>query len=338
MPVPPRFTLTPIVKRFAGARKNRVASPDSGCDNAHMKPNHFFQLIVLGALWGASFLFIRLAVAEFGPVWLVTVRVVCGALFLLGAGLLLKRAIEIKGNLRHYCWLGLLNTALPFVLFSYAAQTLTASLLSIINSTAPLWGVVFGIALTRKMPTPRILAGLAAGSSGVMLLVLRDSAALSAGSPLPVLAAVMAPFCYGIASHYARLKTAHISPLAVAHGSMWGAFACTLPALFFVPLPAGGHFAALDSGALAAAVALGILCTGLAYLIYFRLVRDIGAASALTVTFLIPLFGILWGALFLAEAVTVYTFIGAGMVLLGTALVTGFNPLALLRRQERDEE
>ena len=303
-----------------------------------MNSSHFLQLIVLGALWGASFLFIRMAVPELGPVWLVMLRVLAGALFLLGTAALLRRSLQVKGNTRHFLVLGLLNTALPFVLFSYAAQSLTASLLSIINSTAPLWGVVIGIVLTRQAPAARTLAGLAAGSSGVALLVMRDASALAAGSWLPMLAAVLAPFCYGISSHYARLRTAHLEPFAVAHGSMWGAFACSVPALFLVPLPAGGDFAAISHGTLWAALALGILCTGLAYLIYFRLIRDIGAASALTVTFLIPLFGILWGALFLGEAITANTLLGAAFVLLGTALVTGFNPLALLRPPGRDEE
>ena len=298
-----------------------------------MTPTHFLQLIILGALWGASFLFIRLSVPEFGPVWLVWSRVLAGALFLLGAAALLRRALHMQGNVRHFLILGFLNTALPFFLFSIAAKSLTASLLSIINSTAPLWGVVFGIALTRKMPGWKTLAGLLAGSTGVAILVLRDSAALAADTGWPVLAAVLAPVCYGLSSHYARLKTTHIEPFAVAHGSMWGAFACCLPALFFAPLPAG-HFSAISPGALGAALALGILCTGLAYLIYFRLIRDIGAASALTVTFLIPLFGILWGVLFLGEPFTATTLLGATFVLLGTGLVTGFNPLTLIRRAQ----
>lgn len=297
---------------------------------ADMKPVHFLLLILLGALWGASFLFIRLSVAELGPVWLVWLRVLAGALFLLGAATLMRRSLQMGGNGRHFLILGLLNTALPFVLFSFAAKSLTASLLSIINSTAPLWGVVFGIALTRQLPGLRTLCGLAAGSTGVAVLVSGDASALAANSWLPVLAAVCAPVCYGMASHYARLRTAHIEPFAVAHGSMWGAFACTLPALAFSPLPAG-EWSAISQGTLWSALALGVLCTGLAYLIYFQLIRDIGAASALTVTFLIPLFGILWGALFLGEAVTANTFVGAAFVLAGTALVTGFNPLALLR-------
>jgi len=298
-----------------------------------MTTAHFLQLLLLGALWGGSFLFIRIAVPEIGPVWLVLLRVLAGALFLLGAALLLKRTLKAPGHRRDFLVLGLLNTALPFVLFSFAAKSLTASLLSIINSTAPLWGVVFGIVLTRQLPGLRPGGGSLAGVAGGAILVVRDASALAAGSMLPVIAAICAPVCYGMASHYARLRTGQVEPFAVAHGSMWGAVVCCLPALPFAALPAGGDFAALSTGSLLATLALGILSTGLAYLIYFKLIREIGAASALTVTFLIPLFGILWGASFLGEPVGVNTFVGATFVLCGTALVTGFNPLALLRRK-----
>ncbi|MBL8396781.1 MAG: DMT family transporter [Candidatus Accumulibacter sp.] len=290
-----------------------------------MKTTHFLQLTLLGALWGGSFLFTRLAVPELGPVWLVALRVLAGALFLLLVSAMRRSPLELKGNLRHHFFLGFLNTALPFVLFSYAATALTASLLSIINSMAPLWGVTFGMLLTRQLPSGRVIGGLVAGLAGVTLLVWRDPAALAADSAWPVAAALIAPVCYGLASHYARLRTAQAQPMAIAHGSMWGALLCLLPALLLSPRPTP---ATVGGGALAAALALGVLCTGLAYQIYFRLVREIGAAPALTVTFLIPLFGILWGALFLNETVTGVTFVGAAFVLLGTGLVTGFNPLA----------
>lgn len=293
-----------------------------------MKASDFLQLIVLGAIWGASFLFTRVAVPSLGPLWLVAARVLSGAVLLAATAFFLRRTLQAGGNLRHFLLLGLLNTAVPFMLFAYAAQALTASLLSILNSTAPLWGAVIGVLLTRRLPALRVAGGLLAGSLGVGLLVVKDASAaasLATGSLLPVLAAIAAPCCYGAASHYARVRTAHLDPLAAAHGSMWGAVACLLPALVFVPvapLP--------TAGVAAAALALGVLCTGFAYLIYFRLVRDIGATSALTVTFLIPLFGIVWGVLFLGEPFSASTFVGAMIVLCGTALVTGFNPLPLL--------
>ena len=287
-----------------------------------MKTSDFLQLVILGAIWGASFLFTRIAVPTLGPAWLVAVRIGSGALFLLGAALLLRRTLQAQGNVRHYVILGFFNTGLPFLLFAYAATQLTASLLSILNSTAPIWGAVIGAVLTRTLPPTRVLAGLATGSAGVILLVLKDASATQAGALLPVLAAVAAPFCYGLASHYAKAKTGHIEPMAAAHGSMWGALLCLAPATLFAPFPA-----AVSPGVGGAALALGVLCTGIAYLMYFRLVRDVGATSALTVTFLIPLFGILWGVVFLGEPFGLSTLTGGLIVLAGTALVTGFNPL-----------
>jgi drug/metabolite transporter (DMT)-like permease len=296
-----------------------------------MKPSDFLQLVILGAIWGASFLFTRIAVPALGPTWLVGIRIGSGALFLLGTAIILRRSLAGSGrtidNLRHYAILGFFNTGFPFLLFAYAATTLTASLLSILNSTAPIWGAVIGAALTRTLPVPRVLLGLAAGTTGVALLVLKDASAVNATSVLPVLAGVAAPFCYGLASHYARLRTGHLEPMTVAHGSMWGALACLTPAFTVADLPTMP-----TPGVTGAALALGVLCTGLAYLMYFRLVKNVGATSALTVTFLIPAFGILWGVLFLGEPFGTATVVGAAIVLAGTALVTGFNPLAMLKR------
>lgn len=286
-----------------------------------MKPFHFALLILLGAIWGASFLFTRIVVPALGPVWLIAVRIVGGALFLAAVAMLLRRAPMLRGNLRHFLALGFLNTALPFLLFAYAAQTLSASLLSILNSTAPMFGAAIGAVLYRQRPSWQVLAGLACGSAGVALLVLKDASAARASAPLAVFAGLAAPFCYGLASHYARRATADIPAFAVAHGSMWGATVLALPLLPLVAVPA-----TVSPGVGASALALGVLCTGIAYLIYFKLVREVGATSALTVTFLIPAFGILWGVLFLGEPFGAATVVGALVVLLGTALVTGFMP------------
>lgn len=303
-----------------------------------MTSAQFLQLVVLGAVWGASFLFTRIAVGEWGTVWLVGLRVLGGALFLLAMAGVLRAALRWRGELRHYFWLGLVNTALPFALFAWAAHTLNASLLSIINSTAPMWGMLIGALLARQLPRWRELAGLAIGACGVALLVWRDPSALRADSPLPVLAALLAPLCYGIASHYARRRTAHLPAFDVSLGSMWGAVFCLLPGLLFSPRPAAGSLAEISAGAWGSALALGVACTGFAYLVYFKLVREVGAASALTVTFLIPLFGILWGALFLGEPVSAATFAGAACVLLGTAWVTGFRIDRLWRRAAAEDE
>jgi len=139
--------------------------------------------------------------------------------------------------------------------------------------------------------------------------------------------ALGAAFCYGIASLYTKQARA-VEPFANAHGSMWGATLLLLPAAFFFPPPAlpGGDI-------LLAVVVLGVVCSGVAYLLYFRLIAEIGAAPALTVTFLIPLFGVLWGWLFLDEIVGWHTLGGASIVIMGTALVTGFSPAMLFARK-----
>lgn len=294
-----------------------------------MSTTSLLQLLLLAAIWGSSFLFLRIAVPALGPAWLIEARVLLAAVLLWGvARALRQRPLDLRGHGRHYLVLGLFNTALPFLFFAYAARALPASLLSILNATGPIWGALIAALWQRAPLPPRAVAGMLLGVGGVALLLGVDPAALQAGAGGAIAATLAATCCYGIASNYARVGPAQ-RPLANAHGSMWAAVLWVLPLLPFVPtasLPTPGVGAAV--------VALGLLCTGVAYLLYFRLVADIGAAPALTVGFLIPLFGVLWGWLFLDEAVGWHTLAGALVVVAGTALVTGFDPRLLWIRRE----
>lgn len=285
-----------------------------------MSTTSLLQLLLLAAIWGASFLFMRIAVPALGPGWLIEARVLLAALLLWGVARALRQPpLVLRGQGRHYLVLGLFNTALPFLLFAYAARTLPASLLAILNATGPIWGALIAALWQRTPLSPRAAAGLLLGVAGVVLLLGLEPAALRAGAGWAVAATLAATCCYGIASNYARVAPTQ-GPLANAHGSMWAAVLWVVPVLPFAPA------AALPTpGVAAAVVTLGLLCTGVAYLLYFRLVADIGAAPALTVGFLVPLFGVLWGRLFLDEAVGWHTLAGALVVLVGTALVTGFS-------------
>lgn len=285
-----------------------------------MSTTSLLQLLLLAAIWGASFLFMRIAVPALGPGWLIEARVLLAALLLWGVARALRQPpLALRGQGRHYLVLGLFNTALPFLLFAYAARTLPASLLAILNATGPIWGALIAALWQRTPLSPRAAAGLLLGVAGVVVLLGLEPAALRAGAGWAIAATLAATCCYGIASNYARVAPTQ-GPLANAHGSMWAAVLWVLPVLPFAPA------AALPTaGVGAAVVTLGLLCTGVAYLLYFRLVADIGAASALTVGFLVPLFGVLWGRLFLEEAVGWHTLAGALVVLVGTALVTGFS-------------
>ncbi len=285
------------------------------------------RLLILSAIWGASFIFIRIAVPTLGPVMLMELRVLLAALFLAGVARFMHSRLAAGTHWKHYLILGLVNSALPFLLFGYAALTLPASLLAILNATAPLWSTLIGTLWLRQPLSLKSLAGLGCGIAGVALLVGLDHAMLQPGAGLAAGAALGAAFCYGIASLYAKQARA-VEPLANAHGSMWGATLWLLPAALFFPPPAvpGGDL-------LLAVVVLGVVCSGVAYLLYFRLIAEIGAAPALTVTFLIPLFGVLWGWLFLDEAVGWHTLAGGAIVIVGTALVTGFSPRLLFARK-----
>jgi drug/metabolite transporter (DMT)-like permease len=285
-------------------------------------------MVVLAAIWGASFLFMRIAVPQFGPVLLMALRVLLAAMLLAGMAVWLRQALRVREHGRHYLILGVLNSALPFVLFGYAAQTLSASLLSILNATAPLFGAVIGALWLRQRPGLKVGAGLLLGIAGVATLVGFGPTAAKPGSGLAVLAAMGAAASYGVASVYLKRFSAGLSSFAVAHGSMWAASFVLIPWVAAFP-----PTQAPDAPAWSAVAALGLVCTGMAYLMYFRLVQDAGPTRALTVTFLIPVFGVLWGHLLLGEAVGWNTLSGAVVVLLGTAMATGFSPAVLWSRR-----
>lgn len=278
------------------------------------------RLILLAAIWGSSFLFLRICAPVLGPAVLIEYRVGFAALFLLAVGLLLKKGLDVRRNWRHFLILGLLNSALPFLLFAFAARTLSASVLSVLNATAPMWGALIGALWSRQKIGGTTALGLVLGTVGVALLVGFDSVTSREGAALAVAAALLAALSYSVASAYAK-SAPSVEPFANAHGSMWAATLLVLPALLFFPQPQPA-----TPGIMAAALALGVMCSGVAYILYFGLIEDVGPTSALTVTFLNPLFGILWGTLFLHEVVGWHTVAGSAIVIAGTALVTGFRP------------
>jgi drug/metabolite transporter (DMT)-like permease len=288
-----------------------------------MNTANLLRLVTLAAIWGGSFLFMRISAPVLGPAVLIEFRVLLAAVFLLLVGLAMRKKaapLKLREHWKHYLILGFFNSALPFLLFAFAARTLSASLLSVLNATAPMWGAIIGALWARQAVSLRTAAGLLLGTAGVALLVGFDHVSALPGAGLAIAAALAAALSYGIASLYAR-SARSVAPFANAHGSMWASALLVLPALPFFPASSPPTMTVAAS-----VVALGVLCSGIAYLLYFRLIDEIGPTSALTVTFLNPVFGILWGALFLGEVVGWYTVAGSAIVLTGTALVTGFVP------------
>ena len=291
-----------------------------------MSAVHFLQLMTLAAIWGSSFMFMRIAVPELGPIWMLVLRLFSAALFLFLVTRFVKEALQARDRWKHYLFLGIFNTALPFLAFAWAATRLPASMLAILNSTAPFWGLVVGYLWRRKPVSLRAFIGLLFGVAGVASLVGLGGESVSDRELVAVIVAMTAAVCYAIASSYAEFAD-RIPPLANAHGSLWMAALLIVPFIPFSPMPD-----AWPTGPVLAALALGVVCSGVAYLLYYHLIAVIGAQSAMTVGYLIPLWGVLWGWLFLDETVGWHTLAGAALVLTGTALVTGLRLRNILRR------
>lgn len=276
------------------------------------------ELIALAAIWGASFLFMRVAAPELGPVALITLRVGIAAACLVPVLALRGGAADLKGRLWHLLVVGVINSALPFCLLTYATLSVTAGFASILNATSPLWGgLVAHLWLKDRLDRGRAL-GLAVGLAGVTFLVWGRASFKPGGAGLAVVAALAATLSYGVAAAYTKRYLRGVNPLAVATGSLVGATLVLLPAA--VPLWPARPPSATAWGA---AVGLAIACTAVAYVLYFRLIAHVGPARAIAVTFLIPPFAVAWGALFLGETITAQTLGGSLVVLAGTALATG---------------
>ena len=284
-----------------------------------MKRADAIELTGLAAIWGASFLFMRMGAAEFGPVALAAVRVWGATLFLLPLLALRGQAGALRAHWRPIFVVGITNSALPFLCFSYAALSITAGLSSIFNAATPLFGALIAWGWLRDKLTPARIAGLAIGFLGVLWLAW-DKASFKPGasSGWAVLACLAATLLYGFSGSFTKRFLTGVPPLAVATGSqLSSALLLAVPALVWWP-------AAMPSlTAWSAAALLAVGCTGIAYILFFRLIAHIGPANALSVTFLIPVFAVLWGWLFLHEGLTPQMLLGCAVILLGTSLTTG---------------
>jgi drug/metabolite transporter (DMT)-like permease len=276
------------------------------------------DLMLLAMLWGGSFLFMRIAAPEFGAMPMVEARVAVAALFLLVLARREGRIDEMRANWRSIAVVGIVNSAIPFTMFTFAILSITAGFAAILNATSPLFGAIVAFAwLGERLPVSRVI-GLIIGFAGVAVLVGGKPSFAAGGDGWAILLALGGSLSYGIGANYAKRHVTGVSPLAIATGSQIAAAVAVLPiAIALWPAHAP------SATAWAAAIALGIACTGLAYLLYFRLIANVGPMRAIAVTFLIPAFGMLWGAIFLHEPVTIPMVAGCAVILLGTALATG---------------
>jgi drug/metabolite transporter (DMT)-like permease len=279
-----------------------------------MRPADTVRLVSLAAIWGASFLFMRIAAPALGPVLTAELRTLIAGVALAAYFAVTGYDPEYRRWARHYVIVGILSSAVPFLLWAYAALSLTAGLLSVLNATSPMWGAVCSAMILGERLNTRRIIGLVIGVVGVAL-VTRPGAGSKLFYPA-VGAAIVAAFCYGLIATYIKRWASEVPSRGMAVGSQLAAGTLLIPFIALWP-PAGPP----TPGVVASILALGLVCSALAYLLYFRLITDLGATGALTVTYLIPVFGVLWGTLFLGETLTLTMLAGGALVILGTVFV-----------------
>ncbi|MGI8477184.1 MAG: DMT family transporter [Thermomicrobiales bacterium] len=295
-----------------------------------MKPKDWATLISLAAIWGASFLFMRVAAPVLGPVIVAFLRVAIAGGALLVYAAATRRLPDLRTLGRPFLVLGLLNAAIPYTLFTAAELHLTASLAAILNATTPLFAATVAAVWSRQRLTGGMIGGLVLGFVGVGLLMGWSPLPRSTAFALSVAACLVASLSYGVATNYAKRALVGVPPLASATGQQIGAALLLAP--IAIPVAATGRtdFSPSPHAALAV-VALALLCTSVAYLLYFRLIESVGAVSTASVTFLLPVFGILWGGLFLGERIRAGMILGLAVILGSVVLVTGFQPVGRRR-------
>jgi drug/metabolite transporter (DMT)-like permease len=278
----------------------------------------FLELLLLSAIWGASFLFMRNTSADFGPIMLITLRTGIAALVLIPFVMYKKQWHIMARNWLPILLVALTNTAIPFCLFSYSTLYLGAGYASVLNASAPMFAAIVGFYWLKDNLSIVAVIGLIVGFFGVLLLSLARQNTDFETSLLPILAALCATLLYGVAACLTKRYLQGVNPLAIATGSQCFAVLVLAPlSLFFWPAAMPGIQSWWQ------VLALGVFCTALAYILYFRLIANVGAAKAITVAYLVPVFGVIWGMTFLDEHLTPGMWFGAALVLLGVALTTG---------------
>jgi drug/metabolite transporter (DMT)-like permease len=282
------------------------------------------RLLALAIIWSASFVYIRVLAPVLGPAWVAAARLLLGGAALVAGFVVFRRHLDVARHWRAYLLVGLLNSAAPFLLFAYAALALPASYLVILNAVLPLFGALASALWLDEPLDARTLGGLSAGVIGVMLVSRAGPLVPDATFGLAVAASLAAVACYALAGVWLKRRGSALRPMAVAGWSQLLGGLALLPLAAFAPI-----HGTITPTIVVNVLLLALLCSAVAYLLYFRLIADVGPTRAMTVTFLMPAFGMLWGRLFLDETITPAMLAGAALIVGGTATVLRPRPARL---------
>jgi drug/metabolite transporter (DMT)-like permease len=287
-----------------------------------MTASDVLRLVALAAIWGASFIFFRVVAPVLGAIWTAEFRVLIAGIALLGFATISKSNLEWRKYGLWYAVIGVINSGIPFALIAFAQLKLTASMAAILNATTPMWSLIIGTLAFGVRFTLWKAFGLLLGIVGVGVLVGWSPLEPGLQTTLSILAMLTATLCYGIATNMTRAKLQDAPPLGSAVGSQLAS-----SALLAVFMPFDLPRAVPSSTVILCILALALACTAVAYLMYFRLIRDIGAIPASTVTLIVPIFSMIWGTLFLGENITITKVLACATILCGVGFINGFLPL-----------
>lgn len=294
-----------------------------------MRPSDLARLVALAAMWGGSYLFMRYAVPHFGPVLLIEMRVLIAGLALAAFLLATGGAVGWRRHWRAYLFVGAVGLALPFVLIAQALTTIDASTAAILNALAPLFASIVAAIWIRDPITPAKMAGIALCLVGTAVLVGWTPVPMSGQELLAASMSVAATAIYGYTIVFTKVHLREASPLGTAAGTLLMAALALLPVVPFAHAPS--PLATIPPLAWLAMLGLAIVSTTVAFIFYYRLIADVGPVKAITVTLLVPIFGVIWGVLFLGEPITPGRVAGCAIILAGCSLILGLVRFPLRR-------
>jgi drug/metabolite transporter (DMT)-like permease len=285
-----------------------------------LKSSDIIKLLLLGAIWGSSFMFMKILVPVFGPIVTANLRIAIACLFLMILFYAQNYPWHLKKFWKVYFTIGLFNSAIPFCLFCYASQYIPASYSAILNSTTPFFGALLSYLIFKDKLSPLKISGMLLGTFGVGLVVNVTSLDTHSYTTLfALLSCLGASFCYAVASIFIKKFSSTASPKGIAVGSQFMAGLTLLPLSLLQNQAV--HLEDIHLNVILSLLTISVICSAVAYLIFYELIAKIGPTKSLTVTFLMPFFGIMWSILFLKEILTLKMILGGAAILLGTGLV-----------------
>ena len=282
-----------------------------------MSLKQFSLLLLISAIWGGSFIFMKELSPVFGPILTSSFRLISASLFLFIVYHFQGYKINWKKNYKLFLILGIGNSAVPFTLYAYAALYISPSISVILNSTAPMFGAIFGYLIVKESLSYKQISGLVLGTLGVGII---SSVTFLDGSTemyLSVIGCIVAAAFYGFSGVITKKYASHIEAKELTLGSIFFAGILLLPFMVFSPITGS-----VTVGLIITLIIFGVLCTAVAYLIYYKLIQEIGAVKALSVTYLMPVFGIFWSYLFYSEIIGISILLGLLFISLGIYLVS----------------